>query len=251
MKIECHVLACNEEEILQYTLKHYTSFCSRTVMHDLGSSDSSKAIAQAYGVKIVDGDSGNQVNDIVNKKIKETCWQGTDADWVICADADELIYFPDGHKEAFESYTAQNIPIVKPHGWEMTSEAMPTTAGQIYDEIKMGGRDDQWYAKPIIFTPKMVGCIEFGAGAHVCRGTNKDGTLMFENPTVFSKPPAYLLHYHQIGSIERIAKKYDRTRSRMCDANVNNKWGNFEPGIKHAQDKRNFILSRLERVITA
>src|ERR1035437_1682865 len=129
MTIGREIVAFKEEEISLKNLKHYTSFCSRTVMHDLGSSDSSKAIAQAYVVKIVDWDSGNQVNDIVNKKIKETCWQGTDADWVICADADELIYFPDGHKEAFESYTAQNIPIVKPHGWEMTSEAMPTTAG--------------------------------------------------------------------------------------------------------------------------
>jgi glycosyltransferase involved in cell wall biosynthesis len=251
MKITAHILARDEAEIFLYAARHYTSFCGHVVLHDMGSTDGTLEIAAQFGIEVRKWDSGDKVDDRVNKLIKETCWQGTDADWVICADADELIYFPDGHKEAFESYTAQNIPIVKPHGWEMTSEAMPTTAGQIYDEIKMGGRDDQWYAKPIIFTPKMVGCIEFGAGAHVCRGTNKDGTLMFENPTVFSKPPAYLLHYHQIGSIERIAKKYDRTRSRMCDANVNNKWGNFEPGIKHAQDKRNFILSRLERVITA
>jgi glycosyltransferase involved in cell wall biosynthesis len=250
LKITAHILARDEAEIFIYSARHFTSFCNRVVLHDMGSTDGTLEIAAQFGIEVRKWDSGDKVDDRVNKLIKETCWQGTDADWVICADADELIYFPDGHKEAFEAYTAQNIPVVKPHGWEMTSETMPTTSGQIYDEIKMGGRDDVWYAKPNCFTPRLVQSIEFGAGSHVCTAILKDGTT-FNNPTVHSTPPAYLLHYHQIGSIERIAKKYDRTRSRMCDENVNNKWGNFEPGIKHATDKRNFILSRLERVIMA
>jgi hypothetical protein len=250
MKIECHILARDEAEIFIYAARHYTSFCNRVVLHDMGSQDGTLEIAAQFGIEVRKWDSGDKVDDRVNKLIKETCWQGADADWVLCADADELIYFPEGADFSFNSYTNSNIPVVKPHGWEMTSETMPTTPGQIYDEIKMGGKDDQWYAKPVIFTPRLVQSIEFGAGAHVCTAILKDGTT-FNNPTVFARPSAYLLHFHQIGPIERIAKKYDRTRARMCEANVNNKWGNFEPGIKHATDKRNFILSRLERVIMA
>jgi glycosyltransferase involved in cell wall biosynthesis len=248
MNITAHILARDEAEIFIYAARHYTSFCNRVVLHDMGSTDGTLEIADQFGIEVRKWDTGDKVDDRVNKNIKETCWQGTDADWVICVDADEFIYFPEGAGFSLHSYTNNHIPVVKPDGWEMTSETMPTTSGQIYDEIKMGGRDDRWYGKPVIFTPHLVQSIEFGAGAHVCTAILKDGTT-FNNPIAHSTPPAYLLHYHQIGSLERIAKKYDRTRSRMCDANIKYNWGWHGEGIVHARDKRAMIMSRLERVI--
>jgi hypothetical protein len=72
----------------------------------------------------------------------------------------------------------------------------------------------------------------------------------FDNPTKHSEPPTYLLHFHHIYPIEKIANNYDDTIARMSEENKKNKWGNFEPGIKHARDKRAYIMSRLEKVIT-
>ena len=249
MKIETHILAYNEEEIFIYAVRHYATFADRIILHDLGSTDGTLAIAAQFGIEVRRWDSKNQVNDLLNKKIKDEAWRGTDADWVIMADTDELIYFPKGAADSFNSYAAQGLPIVKPQGFEMFSETYPITNGQIYDEVKFGARDDRWYAKPIIFNPKLIKSIDFSPGAHTCIATLKSGAK-FENPTKHSEPPAYLLHFHQIGPIEEIARGYDDHIARMCEGNKKNHWGNFEPGIKHARDKRDYILSRLEKVIT-
>ena len=181
-------------------------------------------------------------------RIKNECWLGTKADWVMVVDADEFIYFPEGAVSTLSWYVMAGLPLVRPQGYEMFSSVEPSGEGQIYDEIKDGARDDHWYGKPCVFSPLLVAAMEFAPGAHTSIATLKDGST-FGSPGIPTEPPFYLLHYHQIGPIERIAKKYDRTRSRMCEANVQHGWGNFEPGIKHALDKRNMILSRLERVI--
>jgi hypothetical protein len=249
MKIEAHILACDEEEIFIYAARYYTSFCSKVVLHDLGSSDGTMDIAAQFGIEVRQWDSGGKVDDRVNMRVKNECWAGTDSDWVIVADADEFIYFPHGALKSLTSYSQQQIPIVKTRGWEMTSPTMPTTPGHIFEQIKYGARDDKWYGKPVLFTPKLVKLVNFSPGAHQVQGVLIDGLTLIGNPIEFPQPETYLLHFHQIGSVDRVGAKYDRTRAKMCDANVKMGWGNFEPGLKHAIDKRNFILSRLERVI--
>ena len=248
MKIEIHILAYNGAEIFIYAARHYTTFAHRIILHDLGSTDGTLDIAAQFGIEVRHWDGKNEVDNLLLKQIKEQAWRGTDSDWVIVADTDELIYFPKGAADSLNSYSAQGLPVVKPHGFEMFSETYPVTNGQIYDAVKFGARDDRWYAKPVIFSPKLIESIEFTAGAHECRATLKSGAK-FDNPTKLSEPPAYLLHFHHIHPIEKIARRYDDRRARKSEVDKKNRWGNFEPGIKHAQDKRNYILSRLEKVI--
>lgn len=248
MKIETHILAYNGAEIFIYAVRHYTTFANRIILHDLGSTDGTLDIAAQFGVEIRQWDSKNQVNNLLLKQIKEQAWRGTDSDWIIVADTDELIYFPKGAVDSFNSYSVQGLPVIKPHGFEMFSETYPVTNGQIYDEVKFGARDDRWYAKPIVFSPGLVESIEFSAGAHECWATLKS-SAKFDNPTRHSEPPAYLLHYHHIHPIEKIAKNYDDCLARRSEEDIKNRWGNCDPGIKHAREKRAYILSRLEKVI--
>jgi hypothetical protein len=250
MKIEAHVLARDEAEILPYTFRHYTSFCEKVFLHDMGSTDDSLELVDKFGVTVCSWDTADKVDDRVNRRIKNECWMGTDADWVIVADADELIYFPQGHQKTLDAYERAGVTVAKPYGFEMFSDQMPTTTGQIYDEIKKGAADDKWYSKPVLFSPKRVEIIDFAVGAHKCETiVLKDGRQI-PSPINFTFPPFYLLHYHQIGSIEKIAAKYDRTRARMCDNNIQQNWGNVhDSGRRHAQDKRAYILSRLQQVV--
>ena len=237
----------NEEEILPYTLRHYVSFCDRVTLHDMGSRDKSLDIAAKFGIGTVHWDTKELVDETVNMKIRNESWLGTDADWVIVADADEFIYFPKGVKDTLESYEKQNIPVAKPHGWEMFSETMPVGDGQIYDEIKYGARDDRWYSKCVLFRPSLIKAIDFGPGAHHCDVWLHNGKHFI--PDQKSEPPFYLLHYHQIGSVERLAAKYDDLIRRMSEGNKINKWGNFKPGAVHVQEKRTKIIPRLEKVV--
>jgi hypothetical protein len=248
--IHAHILAFNEERIMPFTMRHYKSFCSRVTVHDFGSSDSTKAVALAYGAEIQQWDCGGKFDDLLNKKVKNECWVGSDADWVICVDTDEFLYWPEGVEKSFAAYSVQGLPIIKPSGYEMLSDVYPTCSGQIYDEVKMGGRDDFWYGKSVCFSPKLVAEVDFGAGAHVVTVKLKDGkTLNVNHDWPLSLPVCQLLHFHQIMPIEEIAAKYEATKARMSENNIKNNWGWHGVGLVHATDKRNSILAHLEQVI--
>lgn len=247
--VECHILGFEEQDILPFTFRHYATFCDRIILHDGGSTDRSRAIAHEYGVEVRDFITDG-VNDALFKRLKETCWKGTQADWVITVDADEFFYAPEGWFSTLGSYEANSVAVVKPHGFEMFSDTMPSAdAGQIYDQIKHGALDQKWYAKPVMFRPALIRELIFSAGCHTCWATLNDGTKI-SDPQVTTHPPAYLLHYHQIGGIDRITTRYAGQQSRHSKVNVLNRWGNYSPPRDHAEEKRKFILTNISRVIT-
>lgn len=247
MKVDIHLLTFNEEEILPYTLRHYITFATRIIIHDGFSTDGTRAIAKQYGAEVRDWDTAGQINDRLAQQLKNTAWQGTDADWVGMFDADELLYFPLGVKETLFICERRNVPIIKPHGFEMCADVFPTTPGQLYDEVKMGAADDKWYAKPAMFSPKRVRDMGFGVGAHTCRAVLHSG--MRVSADVFTRPAVYLLHCKHLGPVERVAKEYRADLLRLSDVNRHHRWGNQGDGLVHAQEKRAGIMSRLQRVI--
>ena len=251
MKVEVHILTWNEEALIKYAVRHYRTFADKIMVHDARSTDRTREFAQWGGAEVVDWDTGNQFDDEMAMKLKNDCWRGTDADWVICADADEFIYFPQGAEAALASYSRTGAAVIKPHGWEMISDTYPTTGGQIYDEVKFGARDDKWYAKPLLFNPRIVAESGFGIGAHESDPVLKNGMKLRVGANFpRAVPPCYLLHFHQIGPVERTAALYDERRQRLCATNVRNRWGNIDDtGIVHAKMKRDYIRARLEQVI--
>lgn len=248
MNVSLHILCFNESGILPYALRHYATFCTRMVMHDMGSSDGSQEIAKSFGAEVVQHDGKSEFNDMQNKHIKQESWKGETADWVIQADTDELIYFPSGAKACLEAYSQQRLPIVKPYGFEMFSDEYPTGSGQIYDYVKNGSRDDRWYAKPILFSPRLVKSVEFSTGAHTVEAVLHNGRKV-TNPIRPSNPSCFLLHYHHIGGVNLIAQRYAENQKRQSAMNKKMGWGNQEDPMKHAMDKRAAITAGLGRVV--
>jgi glycosyltransferase involved in cell wall biosynthesis len=248
MKIHMHLIARNEEHILPYALRHYATFCEGMFIHDTGSTDRTLDIAKEFGATVRHWNSGGMFDDNLNTRIKNECWQGLNADWVMVLDADEIIYFPVGYLTTLEAYDSQGLAVAKPHGFEMLHDTWPEPKGQIYDEAKSGARLDD-YSKPVLFAPRRIKHIRFSTGAHTLDEIELRGNTLAVNLRQYSDPPCYLLHYHQIGSIEKIAKRYDDHTARMCAANIQNHWGNQKPGAIHTLEKRNFIEAHLERVI--
>ena len=255
--IDVTIVGFNEEDILPFTFRHYCQFARRIRYWDAFSTDRSREIAKSYGVEIFDW-STDGLNDMSSKILKSNDWKYPNevdrADWHITADSDELIFFPEGVENTLANYDARQIPFVRTRGFEMLSDTMPDTTGQIYDQIYMGGVDDRWYGKPSLFAPKRLLNVDYEVGAHACTFTKINGysekiTGGGPIPTPATEPPTYLLHYHHIGGVDRIARRYDATRQRLSKLNVNNRWGNFDPGIVHAQDKRKAIMSTLKRVV--
>lgn len=246
-RIEVHLLAYNEEAILPYTLRHYLTYAARVIVHDAFSTDRTRDVCREYGVEVRDWETDG-INDQLARELKDHCWKGTDADWAITADADELLHFPRGAGPTLAEYDRQGVAVAKPHGWELCSDVFPTTAGQIYDEVWYGARDDKWYAKPILFSPRRVASMNFAPGAHSCNAVLRDGTVLGD-PKAPSDPPCFLLHCKHLGPVERVAAEYAADRQRLSAINVQRKWGNFDDPLKHAREKRAGILSRIERVV--
>jgi hypothetical protein len=243
MKVEVHVLRYGDSWLVPYVIRHYLTYATKLVIHDAGGGPIFMGVEWDNldpRIHFVPWDC-KQVDDLKYAELRNTCWKGTDADWVIVADLDELIYFPEGAEKSLGAYTQMGAAVIRPHGFEMFSETYPLTTGQIYDEIKQGAPDDKWYSKPILFSPKLVSETRLGLGSHESDPVLHDERRFHVGPKwPFAKPAAWLLHFHAgIGPIEDLAAKFDATKSRMCEANLKNRWGNIEDGLKHATDKRN------------
>lgn len=249
MNVEVHLLVFNESELLPFTLLHYGAFAERIIVHDGGSTDSSREIAKEYGAEVVDFITDG-VNDKVFKEAKEGgWWRGTTSDWVIPADCDELLYAPSGWSDTLAAFEDQGIAVCKPRGYEMFSDEMPSLEkGQITEQIKMGCEDAKWYAKPILFRPSLIKEFTFSAGCHTCWATLHDGKKI-SDPQVPTKPEVILCHYHHIGGLERITRRYAGQQSRHSETNKKNRWGNYSAPHKHALEKRKMILAGLRQVI--
>ena len=248
MRVEVHLLRYGDSWLVPYVVRHYLTYADKVVLHDAGGGPLPAFID--YRVKVEPWDCP-EVNDIRYAQLRNDCWKGTDADWCVVGDLDELIYFPEGAAKSLGAYTQMGAAVIRPHGFEMFSETYPTNPhGQIYDEIKHGAPDTKWYSKPILFSPKLVSDMRFGMGSHEASPVLHDERRFHVGSKwPHAKPPAYLLHYHHIGPAKDIADKYDATISRMADVNKKNRWGNLEPGPKHVADKRALILPNLQQVI--
>lgn len=247
MSVEAHILCFNEQDILPYTLRHYTMIADRVVLHDAFSTDGSRDIARKYGVEIRDWNCIG-VNDLIAKQTKERAILESKCDWCGVVDADEIIFFPEGHFHTLSVYDADNVAVVKTRGYEMFADEFPNTEQQIYDVVKHGAADQKWYGKPVLIAPKRIKQLTFGAGCHQAWANLTDGSKWSDVQTP-SDPPTLLLHFHHLGGIDRTTRRYAGQQSRHSEENKRRKWGNFAPPSQHALDKRTAILSKLEQVI--
>jgi hypothetical protein len=248
MSVEVHLLRYGDSWLVPYVVRHYLTYADKVVLHDAGGEP--LPMLPDYRVVVVPWDCP-EVNDLKYAELRNNCWKGSDADWCIVADLDELIYFPEGAAKSLGAYTQKGAAVIRPHGFEMFSEEYPRNPyGQIYDEIKQGAPDDKWYAKPILFSPKLVRDMRLGVGSHEADPVlHDDRRFHVGQKWPFANPPCYLLHFHQIGPAKDIGDKYDANQARMAAVNKQNGWGNHKPGIVHVQEKRDLIVPNLRQVI--
>lgn len=251
--VEVHILTNDHDWMIPWAVRHYATFATRIILHDGGPTHDpagDAALLESGGcqAEVHPWETKGQLNDELAMQLKNTCWLGTDADWVICVDCDELVYFPKGTELA--TYERVGACMVKPYGYEMYSETMPEGPGQIYEYVNQGAREDQWYSKPVLFSPKRVAESGFGIGAHEAQPVLKSGRrLTVGQNWPKAHPPCYLMHFKSIGTLEQVAARYDATRKRLSQVNERHRWGNFDTGAKHSADKRAYILARLQRVV--
>lgn len=209
MKIEVYTICYNEEVLMPYFLRHYSTFCDKITIYDNYSTDKTIEIAKSNPkVIIIPYESGNTIRDDIYREIKNNCWKGSKADWVIVVDMDEFIYIP--HWDP----SLSRFSIIEPSWWEMISDHLPTTEGQLYSEINQGVYSDS--TKRVMFAPKSIQSIGYEVGAHKSRP--KGDIRIIKSPSV------YLLHYKML-SLEYYLNRTALLSSRLSELNKQKKWG--------------------------
>ena len=179
------------------------------------STDNSVNIMNEYGVNVIPYDTQGKLEESAFLNIKNNSWKGSDADWVIVCDTDELIY----HENIIEVLTNTHANHIITEGYEMVSETLPTTEGQIYEELKFGYSKPD-YSKACLFKPSEVTNINFGPGCHFSDPTG---------PNIISIQDSgiKLLHYKYLNR-EVLIKKYDHYRVRQSEEMIRMGWGNYQ-----------------------
>lgn len=211
MRIEAHLLHWQEKDIMPYVVKHYKAFCDEIIIHDNHSKDGSAEMAKELGCTVIPFGS-DFFDDGINRDLKNSCWKGSNADWVIVADFDECLYFH-GTPDYFRHHTLnEDCSIFKTIGWQIMSEDWP-----VYNltEITNGFRFDN-YSKNIVFNPKAITAINYNEGAHKCEPFGE---------VVWSNDPLYVLHYKHIGGVQRTIDRYRVLQRRLSKNNRKNGWG--------------------------
>lgn len=210
MKIEAFAICYNEEALLPYYLRHYGAFCDEITIYDNHSTDNSRRIiAQHPRTNCILYDSGNEIRDDIYLQIKNNCWKGSDADWVIIGDIDELVYHPDLRSELKRS----EATVIRPALFNMYCETFPETEGQIWEEVVRGlpgGR------KTNLFRPSELKEIDYDPGCHLAY---PKGNVRIEDSFTIKT-----LHMKNLGKDYLISRKR-LLYSRLSALNKKLGWG--------------------------
>jgi len=250
MNIEAYIVCWNEEEILPFTLDHYSQFCDRIVLLDNASDDKSLEIASQYNKVQVEQwcvdpsllseeeKSVSGIAPVYDERmlnfVKENCFKkyGKGADWVIIADCDEFYYHPN-MRGLLEGYMLSGINYPTVMGFEMISEDFPEHDGELLvDKVRTGMRCEGM-DKRLIFDPRV------GYGSKLCYGAHglyAREDLMKES----EKDDIKLLHYKDLSvdyKVRRRKQLLSRRSEWTAEQGLCDHWTQSEEDITSSFEK--------------
>lgn len=167
MIVHVYTITKDEEFLMPYFLRHYSTFADRIfVILDKESKDRTREIIEGCGkAEILEYPSNNGLDEFDFSKVYSDYYRLLSrgvADWVICVDTDEFIY----HENVLGALSLakfKGYKVLWCKGYMMISEKLPQTSGQIYEEIKEGIYE-KIYNKCAIFNPSED--VIYGKGRH-------------------------------------------------------------------------------------
>lgn len=235
MKIEAFAICYNEERLLPYYLRHYSSFCDRITIYDNFSTDSSQEICrQNPKVTLIPYDSGNQIRDDIYLQIKNNCWKGSSAEWVIVGDIDEFVY----HPFIKENLSMSRATAIIPPLFNMITETFPDTPGQIWTKVKKGIPGG---GKLNLFRPGQVREVNYDPGCHVAY---PEGNIIIDERSSIKT-----LHMKFL-SLEYLISRTMLSRNRLSEVNKKLGWGvHYNLSVEELTRQFNEDLNNCKQVI--
>jgi len=237
MKIDLYSICYNEELILPYFIKHYSTFVSNITIYDNYSTDNSNNILKESNCNVIKYDSNNQIRDDIYLNIKNNCWKDSKADFVIVCDTDEFLYCD---LKTLQYCKDNKFTLISPFGYNMISHSLPKTSNQIYEEIQYGVFDKN-FSKCIIFDPKEIEDINYEPGCHTIKPRG--------NIKTYNMNDVKLLHYKFL-SLDYVINKNKIYNSRLSDINKQHNWGlHYQYTIEKITEEYNEIYKNKIKII--
>jgi hypothetical protein len=188
-RVDLYCLCWNDARMLPFFFRHYDEFVDNYFVYDNGSTDESLNLLHKHGrvhVTHFDTPGGSFVEE--ERRLGDTMWKGSDADWVIVTDLDEHIYHP-RLLEYLQQCSDEGITAIQCVGYEMVSDDFPPATAKLVESVTIGMRSG--CDRLCIFNPKEIAETNFTYGRHEALPT---GNVVYPP---FSQ--ALPLHYKQLG----------------------------------------------------
>lgn len=214
MKIHAYVICKNEELIMPHLLNYYSNFCQKITFYDNESTDNTINIINSFDrceTEIIAYSTNGEIRDDIYVQIKNSCWKGIDADFVIIIDSDEFLY----HDNLLDFLTNNKFDVYYPTGYNMISNYFPEDYSKlISDQVTLGNYCKN-YSKSVIFNPKTIKDINYGIGAH------ESNPIGHTEINIYTGSDLKLLHYKNLGFDYRYNKNsaYGKTLSSYNQIN--------------------------------
>lgn len=220
MIIHVYSVCHNEETLLPFFLRHYGSIATRIIVYDDASTDNSRKILESHPKAVhrclehPSKETAGRFSESALMRVRNDAYKESrlDADWVIVADIDEILFHPELRRILAE-YSKQGVNLPAVTGFEMVGERIVDTGEQIYETMQHGFRNPL-YDKRVIFSPDLE--INYGPGCHSC---SPQGGVRESRDNVLK-----LLHYRFVG-VDHFVRKYSLRQSRMTDESASKGWG--------------------------
>eukprot|EP00873_Tetraselmis_striata_P034015 jgi/Tetstr1/454279/TSEL_041198.t1 len=202
--VDVYLLCYNEAVILPHTIRHYRQWlpeCRITVL-DNHSTDGSGDIARAAGchVHLWKQRPGKMMDDVTNASLKNNIWRtnGTDADWVICADMDEWLCV---RPEDLERERAAGVTVLTTFAVNGVCFSEREDLSDIDPLECAGGHVWKYGHKKLCFHRPSVSRMNYSLGAHHARPV---GTVVHSKTRYLIKHMQFLgLPYYRRKMLQR------------------------------------------------
>lgn len=201
--------------MLPFFFRHYDDVVDKYFVFDNGSTDASLSLLKSHGrVEISHFDVLGDSFVEEERRLGDTIWRNSDADWVIITDIDEHIYHPN-LSEYLQRCTDQGVTAIQSIGYEMVSDSFPTGTEPLVEQVTIGTRS-AGHDRLCIFNPRELTETNFSVGRHEAKPA---GRVVW--PT---DPEILLLHYKQLGVDYPIARSAE-LRLGLRERDLAESWG--------------------------
>jgi len=220
MLVEVHTLCHQEAKLIPFVMRHYRDWATVYAYIDTNPmsngypTDGSVELLQKWGANCINLNTAGEANDGIFVHMKNNCWKGSKADWVIVTDFDELVYAKDILKKLEGKFYTT---LIRPPLFNMYSDSFPNddSVSHLTDLVKEGTRGP---AKYNTFKPNEIKEMNFEVGCHGARPT---GNVVVEDE---HGTDVMTLHYRNFGK-EYVFNRNDYTAKRLSALNKRMGWG--------------------------